>query len=58
MLDKMSLMGSEEQLMQGSAEHLYDSIRQSARGPICGPGRTLDMQGYLHIKKSKRRFQL
>ncbi|XP_021354731.1 ras GTPase-activating protein 1-like [Mizuhopecten yessoensis] len=39
---------------KGSAEHLYDSIRQSSRGPITGRGQKLDMQGYLFIKKSQK----
>ncbi|KAK3098387.1 hypothetical protein FSP39_019002 [Pinctada imbricata] len=39
---------------KGSAEDLYDSIRQSSRGPMTGRTSKFDMKGYLHINKSTK----
>ena len=42
---------------KGSADDLYDSIRQSSRGPMTGrQGNKLEMKGYLYIKKSSKHF--
>ncbi|XP_034325355.1 ras GTPase-activating protein 1 isoform X2 [Magallana gigas] len=40
---------------KGSADDLYDSIRQSSRGPMTGrQGNKLEMKGYLYIKKNSQ----
>lgn len=40
---------------KGSADDLYDSIRQSSRGPMTGrQGNKLEMKGYLYIKKNSK----